>query len=92
MDEPIIVIAHAQELLHMFDACQYRPVNDGLHLAWVHTHLRVPHNMTQIFDLQPTKLAFSMLNMELMLMHAGKHCTQVSQLLGLIGSKHQQII
>ena len=92
MDEPIIVIAHAQELLHMFEACRCRPVNNGLHLAWIHTHLPMPHNMTQVFNLRPTELAFGMLNMELMLAYAGKHCMQVSQVLGLISTKHQQII
>ena len=71
----MIVIAHAQELLNMFDACQCRPVNDGLHLAWVHTHLPVPHDMTQVFDLRPTELAFGALNTELVLAHAGKHHT-----------------
>ena len=76
----------------MFDACQCRPVNDGLHLAWVHTHLPVPHDMAQVFGLQPTQLAFAMLNMELVLAHMGKHCTQVSQVLSLISTKHQQII
>ena len=75
MDEPIIVIAHAQELLNMFDACQCRPVNDSLHLAWVHTHLPMPHDMAQVFDLRPTELAFGALNTELMLEHAGKHGT-----------------
>ena len=59
----------------MFDARQCRPVNDSLHLAWVHTHLPVSHDMAQVFDLRPTELAFGMLNMELMLVHAGKHGT-----------------
>ena len=44
-DEPIIVVAHAQELLHMFVICQCRPVNDGLHLACIHVHLPVSHDV-----------------------------------------------
>ena len=76
----------------MFDVWQCRPVNNGLHLAWVHTHLPITHDMAQVFNLQPTELPFGMLNMDLMLTHTGKHCMQVSQVLGLISTKHQQII
>ena len=74
----------------MFDAHQCRSVNNGLHLAWVHRHLPVPHDMAQVFNLRPTKLAFGMLNTELVLVHMGKHCMQVSQVLSLIGTEHQQ--
>ena len=50
VDVLIIVVTQAKELLYMLDACQNRPLSDGLKLGWICTNGAGTNNMPKILN------------------------------------------
>ena len=50
MDVLIIVVTQAEKLLYMLDACQNRPLSDGLKLGWICTNGAGTNNVPKILN------------------------------------------
>ena len=50
MDVLIIVVTQAEELLYIVDACQNRPLSDGLKLGWICTNGGSTKNVPKILN------------------------------------------
>ena len=50
MEILVIVVTQAEELLYIFDACQNRPLCDGLKLGWISTNRAGSNNVPKILN------------------------------------------
>lgn len=76
----------------MLDTCKCGPVNYGLHFAGIHANLPVPDNVAQVFNLGLAEVAFGAFDVQLMLSNAGKHGTEVGQMLHLICTIDKHVV
>ncbi|KNZ76694.1 hypothetical protein J132_08973, partial [Termitomyces sp. J132] len=68
VNEPAIEVSKPQKRLYFFDILQWRPVENGLDLGWVHTYAIWSNNNSKVFDLHGVEGALLGFGMEVVLL------------------------
>ena len=77
LDEAVVVVGKAKELLHTLDVGGWLPVSDSGHLVHIDAEFARANNMAEVLHARLPKLALLELRLQLMLPQTSKHFAQM---------------
>ena len=92
MDILVIIVTKAKELLDILDACQNRPLMDGLKLGWICTNGVGTNNVLKILNELLKKCTLLQLSTKTFIMKALEDYTEMGKMVTKRLTKHQEII
>ena len=88
----IIVVTQAEELLHILDACQNRPLSDGLKLGWIRTNGTGTNNMLKILNRLLKKSTLLQFGTKTFVTKTLEDCMEMGKMVTKQLTEHQYII